>query len=473
MTTFNLTGFSIEYDPNDINTPIHVDPTPANLSVTFPDDQAVLNYSIIDATDPTDIPLVELGGTDDLGATINGTPISDDAEEFLGSIVTDAGTHAIVTFYEPATRQDFIFQIGGDPLTLPATLQDLDALETSITDIGPASGAFAPDQNIPFTNLLSMPTISSTENDTIVVDNDAFFVVEGGLGNDTIDLSGLSTSDGYVELHYSGLTGPITVDINGATDTGSVVKSGTETDTLLGVQNPLFAGFTNGGLLVEGTASGDMFNLDLADQQWMELRPGDGQDAITLTGEGIVRLSFSDAANGIDVDLRSNTINDDGFGNTEIIIGNTPWGIRGSAHDDVFIGSDGNDNFRKTGGNDDVHGGGGSDRLRYESPLVESVTINAQEGTATGTLTGGATFNDTFSGFERFRGSSGNDVISGDAQGNVLEGRDGDDTLGGGFGNDFYRGAGRVRTHSCTAAVSIASMTSRSEQIRFWSTSPG
>lgn len=438
MTTFTLNGFSVEYDGND--DPIAVGT--ASLVVTFPDNQAVLNYTIL-GTEPDDIPTVDLGGTDALGALLNGAPINEAAEEFLGSIVTPEGTHTIVVFFDPATNQDFIFQIGGDPLTLPTTLPGFLALEDSITSLGAATGAFAPEQDILFSSLLG---VSSTEDDLIVVDNDEFFVVNGGLGDDTIDMIGLSTSDGYVEILYAGLAGPITVDIDGAANTGTVIKSGVGTDTLIGVQNPLVAGNTNGGLLVEGTAEDDTFNLNIDGGQWMEFRPGDGQDAINLTGDGIVRLSFSEATNGIDVDLRTNTINDDGFGNTEIITGNTPWGIRGSAFDDVFIGSDADDNFRKTGGNDDVHGGGGSDRLRYESSLVQSVSINAQEGTASGTLVGGDTFNDTFSGFERFRGSSGNDVIVGDAQGNVLEGRNGEDTLGGGFGNDFYRGGSGADT---------------------------
>ncbi|MGI3210090.1 beta strand repeat-containing protein [Roseovarius tibetensis] len=440
MTTFTLTGFSIGYDTNE--KPVSIGT--ASLTVTFPNDQAVLNYSIVDATDPTDLPTVALGGTDDLGATINNTPISDNAEEFLGEITTTEGTHTLLAFYDPANNQDFIFQIGGDPLTPPATPADV---ETLVLSTGPARGALGPDQDILFTSLLGVPTISSSENDTIIVDNDEFFEVEGGQGDDTIDMSGLSTSDGYVELLYGGLAGAITVDIDGTANTGSVVKSGVGTDTLVNVENPLFAGWTLGGLLVEGTAAGDTFNLDLADQQWMEIRPGAGQDQIALTGNGIVRLDFRDAANGIDVDLRSNSINDDGYGNTEIISGNTPWGIRGSTHDDVFIGSDGDDRFRKTGGNDDVHGGTGFDRLRYESSLVESVNINAADGTATGMLTNGSTFSDTFSGFEWLRGSSGNDMIFGDGSNNRLEGRDGDDTVGGGFGDDFINLQGGADTY--------------------------
>jgi Ca2+-binding RTX toxin-like protein len=317
------------------------------------------------------------------------------------------------------------------------------------------NGADLAGANVQVVNLDSVNLIEGTDtlegtagDDVIVVADSMAFTeaVVGSSGNDVIDLTALNFANGYVELLYSGLGGPITVDIDGAANTGSVVKSGGGTDTLLGVQNPLVAGNTNGGLLVEGTASGDTFNLNLDGGQWMELRPGDGQDQINLTGDGIVRLSFSDATNGIDVDLRSNTINDDGFGNTETITGNTPWGIRGSAFDDVFFGGDGDDNFRKFGGNDDVHGGGGSDRLRYESSLVESVSINVQEGTATGTLSDGGTFNDTFSGFERFRGSSGNDEIIGDGEDNRLEGRNGNDTLGGGFGNDNYSGGSGADT---------------------------
>ena len=99
MTTFSFTGFSISYDTND--DPVSVGS--ASLAATFQDDQAVLNYSVL-ATEAGEVPDVDLGGTDALGATINGAPINDDADEFLGSVQSAEGTHVIMGFFDPATN---------------------------------------------------------------------------------------------------------------------------------------------------------------------------------------------------------------------------------------------------------------------------------------------------------------------------------------------------------------------------------
>jgi Ca2+-binding RTX toxin-like protein len=433
MTTFNLTGFSVEYDSGD--EPVSV--ATASLAVTFADGPAVLNYTILDSV-PEDIPEVDLGGTGPLGATINDVPIGDDAEEFLGEIETGTGTHTIVAFYDPATRQDFIFQIAGDPLTLPATLAEFEALDASITDTGPATGALAPGVDIPFTDLLA---VMITQDDYIVVDNAEFFTVDGGEGDDTIDMGTVDPGDGYVALDYSSLAGPIAVDIDGGANTGTVVKSGIGTDTLIDVENPLFAGWTLGGLEIVGTDAGDSFDLAPEGQQWMSVRMGDGVDTLDVNGTGLVRLDFSDATGGIDVDLGTRQIDNDGFGNPEAIGGTGPvWEVFGSAQNDTFVGSADAESYRYLGGDNDLDGGGGFDRLRYDTSTVASVEVNALSGVVNGNFSAGGTFTDTFTGFERLRGSDGEDLIVADNRGNQLEGQGGSDILVGGFGNDTFIG---------------------------------
>jgi Ca2+-binding RTX toxin-like protein len=227
-----------------------------------------------------------------------------------------------------------------------------------------------------------------------------------------------------------------------------VAKGTAGTDTLLAVENPLFSGWTDGGLSVRGTDGNDTFNISLDGEQWMSIRPGDGVDTIILNGPATERVSGSDPigavrldmrdGNGVNVNLATGTIANDGFGNAETIGGNTPlWEVLGSGGNDTFVGSGNAESFRSWGGNNTLDGGDGFDRLRYDSSPIASVNIDAGAGTATGTLNGGGSFTDTISGFEWLRGSNGNDQITGEATvDNRLEGRGGTDTFIHVGGND-------------------------------------
>jgi Ca2+-binding RTX toxin-like protein len=269
-----------------------------------------------------------------------------------------------------------------------------------------------------------------TAGDDLIVTGDATsdgdFVV-GSTGNDTIDMSGITV--GYVGIDYTGLSGPIDVVIDGGANTGTVDKGAAGTDTLLGVEAPLFSGWTTGGLSIRGTGGNDSFNLTPQGEQWMSLRGGDGVDSYSINGTGLVRMDFRDATQGISINLGTRQIADDGFGNAETVGGTASlWEVQGSGFDDMFTGSDANESYRAFGGNNTLDGGGGFDRLRYDRPTITSVNIDASAGTATGTLQGGTAFTDTISGFEWLRGSNGNDRITGEAGvGNRFEGLGGSD----------------------------------------------
>ncbi|MFB9150073.1 beta strand repeat-containing protein [Roseovarius ramblicola] len=452
MTTVTLTGFLIANDSND--DPISV--SPATFAADVPDPSAVINYSLLPTPPGELLPLVDIGGTPMASASVNGTDVlnDDSLETSIGFIETPAGIHIILAIFDPDTNTDAIFQIGGDPLTEPTTVAEFNSLEASIINAGTASGDFGPGEDIllglegsfsgdPF-NLVEgsdgNDTLVGTDADDLVVtgDTDAngdFYVAS--TGNDTIDMSDMNQSTAWFVMDYGVLGGPINVQIDGAANTGSVDAGADGTDTLLDVENPLNAGWIAGGLSIQGTAAADTFDVSPEGQQWMSIRPGDGLDTINVDGTGLVRLQMDDG-NGIDVNLATRTINDDGFGNAEIIGGTAPvWEVMGSAGDDTFTGSGNGESFRPTGGDDTLDGGLGFDRLRYDSFQIASVTIDASAGTATGTLTAGGTFTDSISGFERLRGSGGNDQITGEAGvDNRYEGRGGTDTFVHLGGND-------------------------------------
>ena len=452
MTTLTLTGILVAYDDNDDVTSV----TTATFTGQFPNSGAVINYTLLPGSEPGDLPLVDIGGTDPLSATVNGFDVlnNDAVETSLGFIQTSAGTHILLAFYDPDLGVDAFFRIGGDPLTLPTTVGGFNALNTSITNIGTASGAFAPGQDIPITSLggeISGDDVNviegtdgddflpGTAGDDLIITGNATpdgDVVVGSAGNDTIDMSGIDGVNGFVTINYGALGGGIDVIIDGAANTGSVDKGADGIDTLLGVEQPLFAGNVNGGLGIFGTSGDDTFDLAPDAGQWMSVRGGDAADSYIINGDGLVRLDFRDG-NGIVVNLATGTIADDGFGNAETIGGSTPvFEIYGSGGDDSVTGSAANDSYRYWGGNNTLNGGDGFDRLRYDSSPIASVNIDAGAGTATGTLNGGGSFTDTISGFEWLRGSNGNDTIAGDSNDNRLEGRGGNDTFIHVGGND-------------------------------------
>ncbi|WP_168733148.1 calcium-binding protein [Thalassobius vesicularis] len=268
-------------------------------------------------------------------------------------------------------------------------------------------------------------TLIGGDGNDLIIGNDFDNIWAGG-GDDTIDLSAV-TGAGWVFISYSDVTAPVIFNIDGTANTGSVTGAGS--DTIININNALYGD----GLDTEGTDGDDTFNVTLAAGQWMSMHGRDGVDTYNIAGSGSVRLNFR-GGNGADVDLSSGTVNDDGFGNVEVING-TVWELRGSNADDTFTGSANNESFILEGGNDVLDGGLGFDRLRFDRSGMSAVVVNLLAGTATGSFNG-SSFSHSITGIEWVRGTGFADEITGNNDGNRLEGRGGNDTLYGLGGND-------------------------------------
>lgn len=275
-----------------------------------------------------------------------------------------------------------------------------------------------------------------TPEDDLIITGDATpngdFVV-GSTGDDTIVMSGMNQSTAFMTMSYQDLGSAIIVNIDGAANTATVDKGALGTDTLVDIENPLNAGFNLGGFGVIGTSQADTFNLDPVASQWMQARGGNGADSYDIGDTGFVRLgfAFTEATQGAEIDLglSSGQVINDGFGNTETISGpGTVWEIRGTENDDLITGSAADESFISQQGNDTIDGGGGSDRLRYDRFGVDGINGDLAAGQVSGIWNGNA-FTDTVSNIEDLRGSNNNDVIGGDTNDNLLEGRDGTDTF--------------------------------------------
>jgi Ca2+-binding RTX toxin-like protein len=255
---------------------------------------------------------------------------------------------------------------------------------------------------------------------------------DGGLGNDTLDFSTVTT--GWAWVDFDSYTAGVTVTVDGAANTGTAT-SGSNTDTLVNVANPM----AGGGFTVAAARGGgnDTFNINTAAGQWIALRGNGGVDTYNLTGQGAVRLEFR-SSNGATVDLSTGMVSDDGYGNVETITG-TVWELRGDTGNDNFTGSANGESFILAGGNDTLDGGLGFDRLNMDRSDMGSVTVDLSAGTATGSYDG-AGFSHSVTGIEWVRGSDQNDVITGNSDNNLLQGQDGNDTLNGLGGDDTLEG---------------------------------
>ncbi|MEL6883602.1 MAG: calcium-binding protein [Pseudomonadota bacterium] len=476
MTTFTLQGFLVDRDQNDNVTEVDL----VSASAVFPTDPPNLRYTV-------DIP----AGGDELLDTVDlvfppltflvdGVLGNDNWEALIGQITTPAGTHQILVLFNPVTDTDYIFQLGGDPLTFPTTIAEFNALEASITSGGSiTSGPLAPNTDI---NVGTLPNVTSTDDDFLIApdtgvnfdggvgddtlqggagddtllggdgsdilnggggndslntgDNSDFDAVEASTGNDTINLGDANPTDAFVILNYGTIGNAISATINGVTGVSTVNKFASGTDTILGVAAPLNAGAVIGGLAFDGTAQADTLNFTLAAGQWLSVRGGLGNDTITINGDGFVRLNYNDGG-AIVANFGTNIVTRSG--ETDTIFGDVSE-LRGSNDADSMTGSANDESFIGRSGNDTINGGGGFDRVRYDRSGNDSaVTVDLAAGTATGTFNGNA-FAHTLSNIEWVRGSGFGDSITGAGAKELLDGKDGDDTLIGGGNEDTLRG---------------------------------
>ena len=270
-------------------------------------------------------------------------------------------------------------------------------------------------------------------------------VVFGSNGNDTFIYTGAGAEgSGWNDLVYA-YEGAITVDIDGAANTGTVSNiSGT--DTLVDVANAL--SIRNDGFGLFGSSGADTYNINPGPDGYLMIFGGFGADTynLDLTSNGTVRLDFSGnwdewrgATDALVINLETGVVQNDGFGWSETITVTGDSGrfeLYGTHHADSIIGSTRDEFFISGGGNDTIDGAGGQDVLSYDRREASS-GINAN--LATGVVTGawnGVAFTQSISNIERLYSTNFDDVIVGSDGADELWGADGDDSVSGGVGND-------------------------------------
>jgi Ca2+-binding RTX toxin-like protein len=259
-------------------------------------------------------------------------------------------------------------------------------------------------------------------------------VIEGGLGNDTLD--GGTNGAGGDTVSYAHAKAAVTVNLAAGTATG-----GGGSDTLSGIEGALGSNF-NDTLIAAATGS--------------KLDGGAGNDIVvggagadTLDGgAGINTLSYANDTAGVHVNFfGGNNFGGDATGDS-IVFGSF-LNLLGGTGDDHLVGNgfnnridggDGDDTVSGHLGNDTLIGGANGafgDTLDFGiNALTSGVTVNLSITTAQDTGAGIK----TISGFENIAGSDFDDLLTGDAGVNSIGGGAGDDIIKGGAGADVLDG---------------------------------
>ena len=219
----------------------------------------------------------------------------------------------------------------------------------------------------------------------------------GGCGIDTVDYSFASTG----------------VTINLATGVNS------NGDVLSGIENITGSSF-------DDALTGDAGVNTLDGGAGNDILKGSAGADLLIGGSGIDMADYSTSSAGVYINLATG-VNSGGDAEGDTLIGIE--NLRGTAFDDVLIGS---------AATTILDGGAGNDILDY-SLSTAGITVNL----TTNLALGGYAEGDVISNFENLRGSASADQLFGTSAVNELFGGDGNDTLSGFAGMDrIYGGAG-------------------------------
>jgi Ca2+-binding RTX toxin-like protein len=311
-------------------------------------------------------------------------------------------------------------------------------------------------------------------------------VVSGGNGNDLIAAYGgtdaIDGGAGIDTVYYDSSTVGVFVNLATGTGTGGDAQG----DTLTGIENLVGSSF-NDFLIGDGGAND--LRGDVGDDT---IRGGAGADRIG-GGAGVDTADYAGSAVGVTIDLVAGTgTGGDAQGDTLFSIEN----VTGSSFADKLYGDGGSNALTGGVGNDELYGGAGADVLNggtgtdaagYFSSGA-AVTVDLAAGTGTGgdaqgdvlsniENLGGSVFNDILTGnaginainggggndsiagaagSDALYGGNGNDQIDGGADGDALSGAAGTDTLAGGAGNDAINGGADADAIDGGAGIDIA-----------------
>ncbi|MFK7862426.1 MAG: hypothetical protein AB8B64_26695, partial [Granulosicoccus sp.] len=199
-------------------------------------------------------------------------------------------------------------------------------------------------------------------------------VLDGGAGSDTADYSSVGVQRISVALDGGN---QVTVQVSGGAD-----------DALVRIENVI-------GTAGNDTLAGDSLNNRLEGRGGNDVLVGNaGDDTLDGGAGGVDSVSYSDAANGVIVDLSAGLVTEDGFGGVDTLIDIEQ--LTASEHDDQVItgaqtqqvlAGGGDDQINMSLGALDVDGGLGSDTADYSALAAEHAVSVELDGLNSVTLT--------------------------------------------------------------------------------------
>ncbi len=394
---------------------------------------------------------------DDIANTLSGNDIleggdGDDTIYAGGGNDTLRGGAGNDTFYGGAGIDTLDYTTAGVAITASLNTSLITGEGADIVDISSIeilrSGNGADVINMANSGVLST-IYSGSGNDTITGGSQAD-TIYGEAGNDTIrgglgaDI--LSGGDGddlfYGNIDGDVITGGEASESNGDTIDFSDVATDLAIDMATGTVNLIASTFSE----IENITGGSGNDTIYGDTSANTLRGGSGNDTI-FTSAGV---DYIDGGSGsgdwidfsaitstsINVNLSTQKIINDGFGNTESIL--NVENINGGALNDTLYGDGMANTIYGNAGADSLQGNDGNDLL--------------YGGIGNDVMDGGADD-------DRLFGEADDDTLSGGSGNDTLDGGDGNDTFIGGSGNDTFiggNGADIADYRNATAKIVIA-----------------
>ncbi len=304
-----------------------------------------------------------------------------------------------------------------------------------------------------------------TVHDLSVFSDGSIQTIWDASGTDTLSLANVNSAG---DINENGLTNAHRLDLGGEIDTGAKVFLYEPTS----FENAVGSSFSD--LISGNEADNDVFDKGGNDRVELAggndyVRVGGGVDYFD-GGSGKDYISYYDSANGVTVNLATNTVSRSWAVNDTILNFESVSGSK--TGDDLIYGTSGSNTIRTYGGDDDVYAGKGSDKVELGSGNDYVRVGGGKESFDGGTgsdyisyyfsangiridlrdneVSGSWAVNDTiknfesasgsFTGHDTMLGTSGNNTFRGYGGNDKLYGRAGSDKLYGGAGSDFLDG---------------------------------
>ncbi|WP_159564425.1 beta strand repeat-containing protein [Budvicia diplopodorum] len=323
--------------------------------------------------------------------------------------------------------------------------------------------------------------IASRYNDVLVGDNGNNHIQGGGgddllmgLGGNNLLNGGAGTNTVSYERDIAG----VRVDIL----TGTANNGFGGTDTLVNVQQAIGSSFADvlgsgRGYSHIGGGEGNDRLIIHGDIASLAILDGGSGDDLFIAGNGVNqfiggggfdKVDYGQARSGIDVNLETGQVYDNGFGGMDTLDGISA--IVGTRFADRFVlgndhryveAGDGDDTIIAGTGNNVVDGGTGFNTLDY-GRAVNAISVDLLSGTVSDN---GFNGQDRLTDINRIVGTGFNDVIASGNGDDAIYAGEGDDLLFGSLGSDVLSGGGGndcLDYSRLTGGVTIDVMNSRS-----------